>query len=58
MGERLRNVKCPKCGHKSLIVNTDKWRPAAVSCLRRKCGWTANLKPFWPKNKEASKRQK
>ena len=52
MGETLHNVICPKCGHRGLIVNTDKWRPVRIHCLSRKCDWSVDLKPFWPKKKE------
>jgi len=55
VGETLHNVICPRCGHKGLIVNTDKWRPVRIRCLSRKCDWSVDLRSFWPKReKEAS----
>jgi endogenous inhibitor of DNA gyrase (YacG/DUF329 family) len=54
MGTLVDQVVCPKCGKHRLFINTDDYRPLTIRCTSlKKCGWTVDLKQFWPK-KEAS----
>ena len=53
MTARVEGVVCPQCGHQGLEINTEGWKPAAIKCPCRKCGWHADLRQFWPK-KEVS----
>lgn len=44
MGEGLKMVKCPKCGHQGLLVLTHKGFVArAIKCNRLKCDWRVEL---------------
>ena len=49
MATGVDQAVCPQCGHQGLLVNTEDWKPVAIKCPCRKCGWKVDLKQFWPK---------
>jgi len=52
MGEPLSMCVCPACGQRTLSVNTaDSWKPREIKCRRLKCGWTVDLRQYWPEKK-------
>lgn len=54
MTTRVEGAVCPQCGHQGLEVNTEDWKPVAIKCPCRKCGWRADLRQFWAKLKGLS----
>jgi hypothetical protein len=51
MGTSIDQVVCPKCGRQRLFLNTEDWRPRAIRCYSKKCGWSVDLREFWPKSR-------
>lgn len=49
MATSVDQAVCPQCGHQGLVINTEDWKPVALKCPCRKCGWKVDLKQFWPK---------
>lgn len=52
MGTQVSQAVCPKCGNQGLFISTEDWKPVTIHCPCRKCGWSVDLKQFWPKKED------
>lgn len=51
----VRNAVCPKCGSRGLYITQEDWKPVEIKCRHKwRCGWSVDLKQFWPKKEAKS----